>query len=204
MRDHRLDDDDSRVHNHAEVDGTKAHQVAVNAKRFHHPKGEEHAQGDDASHDQSGAPVAQEEYQYENDNQSTFHQVTGNGSLHSVYESGSVDERFYDHSFGERFLYLFDTRLHVLDDFLEVLALEHDGNASHHLALAVAGDGSKASGVTLLHLGDVAHPYGCSAHVLDRDVGNVLYGFHNTNATDIVLVGILLDVTAACVGIVLL
>ena len=55
-----------------------------------------------------------------------------------------------------------------------------------------------------LNLCHIAHLDWCSIHRLHRDVGNILQILHDTDASDIILVGILLDVAATRIGIVAL
>ena len=55
-----------------------------------------------------------------------------------------------------------------------------------------------------LNLCHIAHLNRCSIHRLHRDVGNILQILHHTDATDVILIGILLNVAAARIGIVAL
>ena len=55
-----------------------------------------------------------------------------------------------------------------------------------------------------LNLCHIAHLNRCSIHRLHRDVGNILQILHYTDATDVILIGILLNVAAARIGIVAL
>ncbi len=126
------------------------------------------------------------------------------GALHTTHQVGSVDERLDDDTLWQGFLYLGDALLHVLDHLLEVLPLQHDGDTCHDLAFPVSGDGSKASGMSLLHLGDVAYLDRSAVDGLDRDVGNVIQRFRHTESSDVILVGILLDIATTGIGIVLL
>ena len=55
-----------------------------------------------------------------------------------------------------------------------------------------------------LYLCHITHPDRCSIHSLHRDIGNILQILYHTDATDVILVGILFDITAARIGIVTL
>ena len=55
-----------------------------------------------------------------------------------------------------------------------------------------------------LNLCHIAHLDWCSIHRLHRDIGNILQILHHTDASNIILVGILLDVAATRIGIVAL
>ena len=55
-----------------------------------------------------------------------------------------------------------------------------------------------------LNLCHVAHLDWRSIHRLHRDVGNIFQILHHTDASDIILVGILLNVAATRIGIVAL
>ena len=55
-----------------------------------------------------------------------------------------------------------------------------------------------------LNLCHIAHLDWCSIHRLHGDVGNILQILHHTDASDIILVGILLNVAATRIGIVAL
>ncbi len=204
MQHHGLHYYHSRVHYHAEVYRAKAHQVAVYAKEFHHAEGEEHAQRNDTRHHKSGASVAKEEYEHENHYQSALYEVSGNGAFHTVHEIGAVDKRLYHHAFGQALLYLRHAMLHVLYHLLEVLAFQHDGYTRHHFALSVARHRTEACGVAISHVCHVAHPDRCARYVFHGDVSNVVERLCHANATNVVLVGVLLDVASSRVGIVLL
>ena len=201
---HSLDDDNRRIDYHSEVDGSQTHQVAIHTEGFHQSKGKEHTQRNDTRHYQTGTPVAQEENQYEDDNESACYQVVGNGSLHSLHQVGAVDKGFYHHTFGQRLLYLIDTLLHVLDDLLEVLTLQHDGDTCHHFTLAVSCHGSETGGVSFLHFCHILDSDRSSFYCLDGDVGNIVERFYHTQSTDVILIGVLLDITSAGIGIVAL
>ena len=152
----------------------------------------------------SGTRVAKEEYEHEDHYQSAFYEVAGYGAFHAVDEVGSVYERLYHHAFGQALSYLCHAVLHVANDLLEVLALQHDGYSGHHLALAVARHSPEARGVTKSHVGHVAHPDRRARHVFHSDVGNVAERLCHANAPNEILVGVLFYVAASRVGVVLL
>ncbi len=197
-------DDDRRVHYHAEVYGPETHQVAVDAERLHHAEGEEHAERYDAGHDKSGAVVAKEEHEDEDHDEAALNEVARYGALHAVHELGAVDEWFYDDALGQRTLYLCDALLDVAAHLLEVLALEHDGDACHHFALAVSRDGAEACGVAYVYVRHIQDSHHCRADGAYGDVAQVVdAACHAYAAYEVLLVG-LLYVAAASVGVVLL
>lgn len=75
-----LYDNDGRIDYHTEIDGSERHQIAVDSEGLHHAESKEHAERNDARHNQSGTPVAQEDNQHEDNDESAFYQVSGDGS----------------------------------------------------------------------------------------------------------------------------
>jgi membrane fusion protein, heavy metal efflux system len=64
-------------------------------------KGKEHTERDDTRHHQSCTPVAQKNDKHEDNDESTFDEVAGDGALYSIHQVGTVDKRFDDHAFGQ-------------------------------------------------------------------------------------------------------
>ena len=204
MGHHCLNNDNRRIHYHAKVDGAKTHQVAGNAEGLHHAEGKKHAQGDDTGHDKSRTPIAQKEDEHKDHDESALDKVMGDGALHPVDKVGAVDEGFDDHSLGQRLLYLGYTFLDVSAHLLEVFALEHDGYACHHLALAIARNGTEACGMAIVNRGHVAHPDGRRADCFHGYGGYVGKRLHRAESSNIILCGMFLYVGTSRVGIVLL
>ena len=198
-----LYDNDGRIDYHTEIDGSERHQIAVDSEGLHHAESKEHAERNDARHNQSGTPVAQENNQHEDDDESAFSQVSGDGSLYSVNQVGSVDKRFDDHAFGQGFLNLLYAQLHIPDNLLKVFALQHDGNSGNHFALAISGNGSETGGMTQLNLRHITYLNRSAVHGLHGDICHIFQTLHHAYAADEILVGIFLYVTSARVGVIL-
>src|SRR5205807_615313 len=62
-----LDDDDGAVHQEPEVDGAQAHQVAGEPEGVHEKERDQQGEGNGQGHHQSGAQVAQNEEEDEQD-----------------------------------------------------------------------------------------------------------------------------------------
>ena len=98
---HCFNNDDRRIHYHTKVYGSQRHQVSGDAKGLHHTEGKEHTQRDDTCHYQTSSPVTQKDNEHEDNDESTFDEVAGDGTLYSIHQVGTVDKRFDDHTFGQ-------------------------------------------------------------------------------------------------------
>ena len=198
-----LYDNDGRIDYHTEIDGSQRHQIAVDSEGLHHAESKEHAERNDARHNQSGPPVAQEDNQHEDNDESAFYQVSGDGSLHTVNQVGSVDKGFDNHALGQGFLNLLYAQLHIPDNLLKVFALQHDGYSGNHFALAISGNGSETGGVTQLNFRHITYFDRSAVHGLDGDIRHIFQTLHHAYAADEILVGVFLYVTSARVGVIL-
>ena len=198
-----LYDNDGRIDYHTEIDGSERHQIAVDSEGLHHAESKEHAERNDARHNQSGTPVAQEDNQHEDNDESAFYQVSGDGSLHTVNQVGSVDKGFDNHALGQGFLNLLYAQLHIPDNLLKVFALQHDGYSGNHFALAISGNGSETGGMTQLNLRHITYLNRSAVYGLHGDICHIFQTLHHAYAADEILVGIFLYVTSARVGVIL-
>ena len=88
----RFYDDHGPINDQSEVECPEAHEVSGNAHGIHHPDGEEHGKRDHRGYDEPCAEVTQEEYQDENDDQCTFHEVRFHGTDGSIDHFCAVKE----------------------------------------------------------------------------------------------------------------
>ena len=202
-RHHGFYDDDGTVNNHTKVDGTKTHQVAADIKHAHHTEGKQHRQRDDRSHNKSGPIVSQEKDENEDDNETTLHQVACNGVSNTVNQQGAVNKWLNDNTLGKTLLNIGNARLHILDDLLEILASQHQRDTSHYLAFTITGHGTVACGMSEVHLRHITHQNGHTALGLHHDFLNVVQRLHQSESSNIILIGKTLYVTAASIFIVL-
>ena len=190
-------DDDGAVHHDTEVDGAEAHQVGRHVEDAHQDEGEEHGQRDDRSHNQAGTHVAQEDNQYQEHDDGSFHQVTDDGGDVPVHQFRAVQVGLYRHAFGQHLLYLGHPFLQFFGHHIGVGALEHHGDAAHTLAFAVLGHGSEAFGRAELYPADVADVYRYAATVGHHNLLHVVQVVDHTFRADVIGAVYLFDVAAA-------
>ena len=144
MCNYRLNNNNGRIHNHSKVDSSERHQVAINTESLHHTECKEHTERNHAGDHQTRTPITQEDNQHEDNNESTFYQVSGNGTLYSIHQVGTVNEWLYHNAFRQRFLNLLNALLHIVAYFLKVFAFQHDGDTSHNLTFSISGNSTKS------------------------------------------------------------
>ena len=122
---------------------------------------------------------------------------------HAVNQQCAVDKGFYDHALRQTLLNIGDARLHIFDDFLEILATQHQRDTSHHLAFTIAGHRTVARGMTEVHLRHVTHQDRYTALSLHHDFLDVIQRLHQSESADIILIGKALNITSTRILIVL-
>lgn len=197
-----LHDHDRPVDDDAEVDGSEAHQVGRDAEQPHEDEGEEHRERDDRRHDQSGADVAQEENQDEEDDDRPFDQVADHGRDVAVDELRAVQIGADGDPFGQHLLDFGHPILQLPGHHVGVGALEHHGDAADAFALAVACHGAEALGRPELHGGHVADVDRDAAAVGHDDLADVVERRDHAFRADVVGAVHLFDVAAARVLVV--
>ena len=200
---YRLNNNNGRIHYHSKVDSSERHQIAINTESLHHTEGKEHTERNHAGNHQTCTPITQKDNQHKDNNESTLNKVSGDGTLYSIHQVGTVNERLYHNAFRQRFMNLLNALLHIPTYFLEVFTLQHDGNTSYDFTFSIAGNSTKPGSMPQLNLSYIAHLNRCTANCLHRDIGNILQTLDGSDSSDIILVGIFFDIASTGIGIVL-
>ena len=200
---YRFHDDHGAIHDQAEIDRTKAHEISGDAGEIHHDQREQHAERDHRCHDQSGAQLSEEQHEHEDHDQCAFEEILFHRGDRAIHERSAIEEWIDDQAFGQVGGDLRETFLHSRHHLVRVLSFQHHHDAADHFAFAIACHGAVAWRVAQLHGGHVLHQYRRTMfRCFDHDVADILDPLREADAADVIGVAAALDVGPAGIGIV--
>ena len=171
---------DGAVHQHADGDGDagEAHEVRVEAHGLHGDEGQGHAHGDgDDGHDGRG-DVPEEDQDHQGDDEHLLHQLPGHGADGLLDELRAVVGGDDLHPLGHGRFQVLQLLLHGSDDIQGVLALAHDDDATHGVALPVQVRQASPQVRPQGHGGHIPQAYGGAILGLQHRLLEVLEGLH--------------------------
>ena len=193
-----LDDDHRPIDDQTKVDGAQAHEVTRGAGEGHEHHREQHREGDGHGDHEPRPQVPEQQEEDDHDQQGTFGQVLADRRDRPVHQVGAVVEGLDADAGRQGGAQLVELGLHALGDGARVLAEQHEGDADHHLALAVHRRGAAAQARAEA---DITDGRDGDRHALrrraDDDRLEIVEALDQAGSADDQLLAIALDVPAA-------
>ncbi len=140
---HVVHGDDGPVHEQAEVNGSKTHQVAREAQRLQTGYPGRERERDHGYHDQRPPPIAEQQEVNSHDEQRAFEQVVAHSAQDVVDQRRAVVERAQFDAGRQLAFKIYQGRGHPAGDGPAILARQGEGGAQHDF-LAVERGRSRA------------------------------------------------------------
>ena len=178
IRDDVLDNDHQRVDEHSNRDGkaAEAHQVGGHPGFAHDDQGHDDGERKTQGHHQRSPPIA-EEQQQENDHQdSGFGQRTDHRADGTPDQSAAVIEDVDRNAFRQRRFKLLQTLADIAHELTRISTAQTEHESLDRLAAAVGRDGAVAGERAYVNAGNVADPDRRAIARLDDDGANVVDG----------------------------
>ncbi len=196
-----LDDDHGAVDDQAEVQRTKAHEVAGNPRADHARDGCQHGDGNDGGGDDRGADVAQQCEQDRDHQQGAFGEILRDRADRRVDERGAIVDGLRTHAGGQGRRDRCQLRGSRGRHRAAVLADQHEHRAEYHL-LSILGSGARAQFVTHTHVRDLRQADANALAMGQHDLAQLFHARDLARRADQVLRSIALDIAGADVLVV--
>ena len=196
-------DDDCAIDDQAEVERAEAHQVSGYLVLDHSGDRHQHGQRDDKRREDGGPDVPEQQEQDHDDQECAFNKVLLDSRDGAIDEQGSVINGGQCHAIRQAGANGVDPCIDGLRDSPAVLADEHERGTKNNL-FTVLRRRARAQLLAKFDRSNVSDAYRCGAGIRDDDLAEVVEGRRLSWYAHQILLAVALDISGACVRIVLL
>src|SRR5579872_2653517 len=132
-----FDDDHGGIHDEAEIDCTKAHQIGRDTEVPHSDNGHEHGQRNCRGHNQASTDLKEKEEENCHNHEAALDEIPAGGANGAVHKCAAVVERVYSHTGRQSLLHLLKPIRDTLSYGSAVFAFQHHGDSHDRLAFAI-------------------------------------------------------------------